>query len=122
MKERFPRNNLAYSKSGKLRSGGIISKNIHITPDKNNVTDRDTQNRNNVLARMLNYVYEGGNIDDILDILSNDKEINMQFEYLKKNGVNLRNAFESWYKSYVKRQQKTAKQIKKEIEDNNDYR
>ena len=102
MKERFKTNNSTYNKSGNLREGGIISKGIHIAPKIEHPAENDSQNRKKVLKTIVKHMDNGGNLDDILDLLCSDEEINKQFEYLKRNGIDMRSTFASWYKSYRK--------------------
>ena len=102
MKERFKPNHNLYTNGNNRRDGGVIGRTMPFDKKTNNRTDLDKENRQNVIKRIKEHVDKGGNLDVILDALCEDKEINEQFEYLKRIGFNLRDLFKSWYESYEK--------------------
>ena len=106
MKRKDIKNDLTrYTSSRDRRPGLFSSFNVQM-PKEDGPAKKDKENRNYVLQTIVKHMRNGGNLDDILDSLCSDEEINKQFEYLKRNGIEIRTTFASWYKSY----EKTSKQ------------
>ncbi len=106
MYSKHPRNNFIFDRKGMKRPGYNVSF-VKIERAKENVTENDTQNRLHVVEEIEKGIREGKSMDEILDALCSDEEINKQFDYLKRNGLNLRTIFASWYES--KQKNKNAK-------------
>ena len=62
----------------------------------------DTQNRNYVVRAGVEYIKAGLSEEETLDKLMND-DIVKEFEYLKKNGLDIRNCFKNWIKAAMKK-------------------
>lgn len=128
MKERFKPNLNLYTNGNNRRDGGIISRTMSSHKKTTHPADLDKENRQNIIKRIKEHLDEGGDLDIILDNLCEDKEINEQFGYLKRNGLNLRDLFKSWYESYEKASKRkqnwytTGGIINKEKSDENEIR
>ena len=128
MKRKFKPNHYLYNNYNNKRSGGIVGQIMPTYTKTVNPADLDKQNRQNVIEKIKTHIDKGGNLDKILDELCKDEEINKQFEYLKRKGMNLRNLFETWYKSYEKSSKRklnwytTGGIINKEKSDENETR
>ncbi len=124
----YKKNNYAFNKSGFYRAGRITS-SINVPIKAEDPSKNDRENRNNVLKSIEEYISKGKTLDEALEILSSDEVIKKQFEYLKRNGLDLRNTFKSWYESYKKSLKKPinwytggGKNFNLEEVDNNEYR
>lgn len=111
MKKKPIKNDLTTYKIGGGRRAGMFSDYPINRKKEENPADRDKENRINVIRQIEKYISEGKTLDETLDILcpkNNENkyietEYTKQFEYLTKNGLDLRNIFKSWYESYQKR-------------------
>ena len=66
--------------------------------EKNKTISNDTQNRDYVVKTGIRYMESGLSEDEAIEKLMND-EIVQKFEYLKNNGVDIKNCFKNWIKS-----------------------
>ncbi len=111
MNKRNMKNDLNTYKIGGGRRAGIFSDYPLKREKEENPADKDKENRTKVIKQIEKYISEGKTLDEALDCIcpknEEDEYINteyaMPFEYLTKNGLDIRNIFKSWYESYQKR-------------------
>ena len=101
MYKSHPRNNFIFDKSGRKRPGYNAG---FIIPEQKRMsaTDTDRKNRSRVLRQIEEAVSKGEDLDKVVERLASDNEINKQFEYLTRNGLDLKGIFKSWYESSQK--------------------
>ena len=60
----------------------------------------DTQNRKEVVMKIIQYVKEGMTQEQAIDkIIKEEKELVKKFEYLTQNGLDLKVCFNNWVKN-----------------------
>lgn len=101
MYKRHPRNNYVFDKNG-VKRAGYNTELVPIERKKESATDKDRENRSRVLRQIEEAVSKGENLDKVVEKLANNDEITKQFEYLTRNGLDLRRIFKSWYESSQK--------------------
>lgn len=110
MKRKPMKPDLTMYKSGGGRRPGMFSDYPVKKMQEENPADKDKENRLNVIKQIEKYISEGKTFDEALNILCPKNDENKyiktkyteQFEYLMRNGLDLRNTFKSWYESYQK--------------------
>lgn len=92
---------------------------IHVMPGINtrlafrDVNDReskiyskDTQNRDYVVRTITSYVKNGLELEQALDKIMKD-DIVKEFEYLRKNGIDIRTCFKNWAQREIAKPRRT---------------
>ena len=74
------------------------------------VVTNDTLNRDYVVREGVKYIKEGLSEEKALDKLMND-DIVKEFEYLKKNGLDIRNCFKNWINAEIKNPRRKERKI-----------
>jgi len=59
----------------------------------------DAQNRSYVLSKISRYIKNGMSKNEAIDLIMQDEDILIKFEYLTKNGLDLRTCFTNWISS-----------------------
>lgn len=70
----------------------------------------DTKNRDYVVREEIKYIKEGLSEEKALEKLMNDKIVK-EFEYLKKNGLDIRNCFKNWINAEIKKPRRKEQRI-----------
>ena len=74
---------------------GLTAHKIQADIKPKNKVSNDTQNRDYVARTGEKYIKEGLSEEEAIDKLMNDKIVK-EFEYLTKNGLDIRNCFKNW--------------------------
>ena len=77
---------------------GLAAENTEKKVRKPCEKSQDFHNRHYVMDKIFEYIKEGKSEEEALDLIMQD-EIVKEFEYLTKNGLNLRTCFSNWVKS-----------------------
>ena len=80
-----------------------------INRDKKNKASQDTQNRKYVIDKSIALLQQGKSIEEVMNEIMED-DIIQEFQYLAKNGLDIRNTIRQWVEANSK------KIIKKENE------
>lgn len=87
------------AKENKITPGIAIKRTIqYIKQDEKNKSDTrsdDTKNRQYLVNKGIAYLKEGKNIEQALDLIMED-EVITNFEYLTKNGLDIRTCIKNW--------------------------
>ena len=102
-KERFKKNHIFFTNSNVRRPGGVVGYSLHPENKAYNPAAEDTKNRRNVVERMEGLIKDGKTLDEAAKEVFSDENVQKQFEYLKKAGIDLETVFKSWYDGYQRR-------------------
>ena len=58
----------------------------------------DTENRMYVIKKVLKYIKEGKSKDEAIDLVIQEEKVQKDFDYYRKNNIDLRMCVENWIK------------------------
>lgn len=70
---------------------------------------KDTENRQYVINKVKKYIIQGKNIEEAIELIMQEDIIN-SFEYLTKNGLDIRTCIKNWVTSNMNSKQKNRGQ------------
>lgn len=94
----YNRNNYVFDKN-EIKRPGYNTGLVKVEQKRESPAENDRKNRLNILKQIEKAINEGKTLDDVLEILATNEEINNQFRYLTKNGIDLKNVFKAWYEA-----------------------
>ena len=76
-----------------------ITKRITATDNKEHPAEKDRKNRRETAYKIIECVNNGMTLDEAISEILKDKEVQKQFAYLTKHGIDLRPLMKGWYSS-----------------------
>lgn len=75
------------------------------------IGSKDTYNRDYVIRKVISDIKNGFSLEQALDKIMED-DIVKEFEYLKKNGIDIKSCFKDWVEREIKKPRRNIEKIR----------